>query len=180
MVAKYMESELGTDSVKQRLRTLLDKGHDIADGISESADLRRCCINTELNSTNFLVDDTGFVRLVDWEKPLYGDPAQDLGHLLAPTTTFWKTDVVFGSGKTDNLIDQYIEAVNGRFDTAGLKKRTHDFITVTCLRGLTWCAMAWIEYRDPGKAIANESTRKKLDDYLSDSFLRDIEKRFGI
>ena len=40
--------------------------------------------------------------------------------------------------------------------------------------------MAWIEYRDPGKAIANESTRKKLDDYLSDSFLGEIEKRFGI
>jgi hypothetical protein len=180
MVTTYMESESGDDSVKKRLRRLLDRGHDIAESIKEDRKIRRCCINTELNSTNFLVDDKDFVRLVDWEKPLYGDPAQDLGHLLAPTTTFWKTDVVFSSNKTDELIDRYIEAVNGRFDTAGIKKRTHEFITITCLRGLTWCAMAWVEYQDPQKIIANESTRKKLDDYLSDSFLSDIEKRFGI
>ena len=32
--------------------------------------------------------------MIDWEKPLWGDPAQDLGHMLAPTTTFWKTDVI--------------------------------------------------------------------------------------
>ena len=87
MVSKYMDSEFGDDSVKKRLRALLDRGHEIADGISEDAGIRRCCINTELNSTNFLVDESGFVRLVDWEKPLYGDPAQDLGHLLAPTST---------------------------------------------------------------------------------------------
>jgi hypothetical protein len=40
--------------------------------------------------------------------------------------------------------------------------------------------MAWVEYQDPEKLIANESTRKKLDAYLSDSFLKDIEKRFGL
>ncbi len=180
MAAKYIDSDLGDDTVRKRLRALLNRGHDIVAGISEDKNMRRCCINTELNSTNFLVDDAGFVRLVDWEKPLYGDPAQDLGHLLAPTTTFWKTDVVLSSGKTDELIDQYVEAVNGRFDTEGVKKRTLDFITITCLRGLTWCAMAWVEYQDPEKAIANESTRKKLDDYLSDSFLSDIERRLGI
>lgn len=180
MVRKYMDSDLGDESVKRRLRALLDKGHGIVAGLGEDEGLRRCCINTELNSTNFLVDDTGYVRLVDWEKPLYGDPAQDLGHFMAPTTTFWKTDTIFSQDKTNKLIDQYIEAVGVRFDTEGIKRRTLDFITITCLRGLTWCAMAWVEYQDPEKAIANESTRKKLDDYLSDSFLSDIEKRFGI
>lgn len=178
MADKYMKSESGDDSVKRRLRELLNKGRIIAAGADENKSLRRCCINTELNSTNFLVDDTGFVRLVDWEKPLYGDPAQDLGHLLAPTTTFWKTDIIFSSSRSEELIDRYIEAVDGRFNTEGVRQRTHDFITVTCLRGLTWCAMAWVEYKDPGKDIVNESTRKKLDDYLSDSFLSDTEKRF--
>lgn len=180
MVEKYMKSDLGNTGIKNRLRGLLDRGHYITAGIREDRTLRRCCINTELNSTNFLVDDTGFVRLVDWEKPLFGDPAQDLGHMLAPTTTFWKTDVIFSTEETDRLIDQYIKAVNGRFDTSGIKERTGEFITITCLRGLTWCAMAWVEYQDPHKAIANESTRKKLDDYLSDSFLSDVERRLGI
>ena len=179
MVRTYMETDIGSESVKSRLRKLLDRGHEIAAGISDDAGIR-CCINTELNSTNFLVDDTGYVRLVDWEKPLYADPAQDLGHLLAPTTTFWKTDTVLSSEETDRLISEYIEAVRGRYDTDGIRRRTHEFITITCLRGLTWCAMAWVDYQKPGKLITNESTRIKLDQYLSDKFLSDIEKRFGL
>ena len=49
-------------------------------------------VNTELNSGNFLIDPQGVSSLVDWEKPLVSEPGQDLGHFLAPTTTFWKTD----------------------------------------------------------------------------------------
>lgn len=180
MLKVYMDSPLGDMSVKERLRRLLDRGHEIAGKGDEETAVTRCCINTELNSTNFLVDDSGFVRLVDWEKPLFGDPAQDLGHLLAPTTTFWKTDTVLSAGDTDRLINEYLEAVDCRYDTRGISERIKRLITITCLRGLTWCAMAWVEYQDPEKLIANESTRKKLDAYLSDSFLKDIEKRFGL
>ena len=181
MVRTYMDSPLGDEIVKHRLRALLDRAHRIAESSEEdpSGGDFRCCINTELNSTNFLVDN-GFVRLVDWEKPLYGDPAQDLGHLLAPTTTFWKTDLILSQDETDRLINEYIKAVGGRFDTSGIMQRTQRLINITCLRGLTWCAMAWIQYKDPDKAIVNESTRVKLDAYLSDSFLRDIEQRLGI
>ena len=176
MVQKYMDSPLGDETIKVRLRNLLDRAHEIAEEGSGGDDYPRCCINTELNSTNFLVDN-GYVRLVDWEKPLYGDPAQDLGHLLAPTTTFWKTDLILSQAETDRLIDEYIEAVRGRFDTEGIRERTKRLINITCLRGLTWCAMAWVEYQDPDKLIANESTRIKLDQYLSDGFLSDIESR---
>ncbi|MBQ6439457.1 MAG: aminoglycoside phosphotransferase family protein [Mogibacterium sp.] len=180
MAATYMDSDFSDKTVKRRLRLLLDKGHELAGNLTDNTEFRRCCINTELNSTNFLVDDEGFARLVDWEKPLYGDPAQDLGHLLAPTTTFWKTDNVFSTDETERLIDVYLEAVGKRFDTAGIRERTKALINITCLRGLTWCAMAWVEYQNPDKLIANESTRKKLDDYLSDSFLRDIETRLSL
>ena len=183
MVRTYMDSPLGSESVKKRLRAMLDRGHGIAaqkpaDG-NACTDAYRCCINTELNSTNFLVDN-GTARLVDWEKPLYGDPAQDLGHLLAPTTTFWKTDVILTQKETDRLMDEYIRAVRNRFDTTGIRERTQRLIRITCLRGLTWCAMAWVQYKDPDKAIVNESTRVKLDAYLSDGFLADIEKRLGL
>ena len=185
MVKKYMDSPLGDKATKTRLRALLDRGHELAgqtagktNGLPDAGNYR-CCINTELNSTNFLVDGQ-FIRLVDWEKPLYGDPAQDLGHLLAPTTTFWKTDHILTQDETDRLIDVYADRVNGRFDICGIRERTHRLINITCLRGLTWCAMAWVEYQDPDKLIANESTRKKLDAYLEDSFLADIEKRLGV
>lgn len=180
MVKTYMDSPLGSDEVRKRLRALLDRGHELAEKTQECTSQGgreyRCCINTELNSTNFLYDGSK-ARLVDWEKPLYADPAQDLGHLLAPTTTFWKTDTILTQDETDRLIDEYIKAVSGRFDTAGIKERTHRLIDITCLRGLTWCAMAWVQYKDPDKLIINESTRKKLDAYLSDAFLTDIEKR---
>jgi len=182
MVKTYMGSPLADDTVRSRLRRLLDRAHEIAeDGMSgaDAAGSYRCCINTELNSTNFLVDRET-VRLVDWEKPLFGDPAQDLGHLLAPTTTFWKTDDILTQREIDRLIKEYVRAVGNRFDTAGIYERTQRLINITCLRGLTWCAMAWVQYQDPDKLITNESTRRKLDAYLSDDFLSDIEDRLGL
>lgn len=179
MLKVYMESPLPEESRKARLRALLDSAWSL---IPEKEDAPyRCCINTELNSTNFLAEelkDGGcYVRLVDWEKPLYGDPAQDLGHFLAPTTTFWKTDIIFDQETTDGFIQDYTEAAGGRFNTEGLKERTLAFIPVTCLRGLTWCAMAWVQYHQADKMLINESTRIKLDQYLSDMFIADIEQR---
>ncbi len=72
------------------------------------------------------------------------------------------------------FIQDYVRFVDGRFDVEGLENRTMVYIPVTCLRGITWCAMAWIEYHEPGKEIMNESTAKKLDEYLSWEFLDQI------
>ncbi len=170
MVGTYMDSPLGDEGKKKKIRLMLDRGWKRLESI-ENARTYHCCINTELNSTNFLINDCGKDYLIDWEKPLYGDPAQDLGHFLAPTTTFWKTDVILQPEEMDAFIDEYIRKVDGRFDTAGLKERTHIFIPVTCLRGVTWCAMAWVQYQSPDKLIFNESTFRKLEAYLSDEFL---------
>lgn len=123
----------------------------------------------------FLIGDEG-EYLIDWEKPLYGDPAQDLGHFLAPTTTFWKTDVILTQDQIEQFIDAYLDKVGGRFDVRGLRERVHVYIPITCLRGITWCAMAWIEYQNPEKAIFNESTFRKLEAYLDDQFLDNINE----
>lgn len=181
MVKTYMDSELGDDDKKRMIRELLDEGWKKVQSI-ENEKTYQCCINTELNSTNFLINGAGKPNyLIDWEKPLYGDAAQDLGHFLAPTTTFWKTDVILEPEEIETFIDEYIKAVDGRFDTEGLRERVHIFIPVTCLRGITWCAMAWVQYQQPDKLIANESTRRKLDAYLSHEFLEKIRKNeFGI
>ena len=179
----YETSQLADASVKNRIRTLLNAGKKMLEEFKkEESEVDRrhfCLINTELNSTNFLVDEekrTCF--LVDWEKPLYGEPAQDLGHFLAPTTTFWKTDIIFSKEQQKEFVAEYIRKVNGRFDTIGLWERVSQFITITCLRGLTWCAMAWVEYQQPDKLIFNESTKLKLESYLSEEFLDIIGKNF--
>ena len=38
--------------------------------------------------------------------------------------------------------------------------------------GITWCAMAWVQYQQPDKLIFNESTFKKLNAYLDMDFLK--------
>lgn len=178
MVSVYMDSPLGSDETKRKIRSLMDRGWERLEQFDNQKDYQ-CCINTELNSTNFLIGGEGEGNyLIDWEKPLYGDPAQDLGHFLAPTTTFWKTDVILEPKETEKFLDEYIKAVNGRFTTDGLKKRVYTYIPVTCLRGVTWCAMAWVEYQQPDKLIFNESTYKKLEAYLSREFLEMISKDY--
>lgn len=177
MVKLYMDSDLAPASKKQKIRSLLDLAWQKENAL-QGQPFPRCIINTELNNTNFLIDREGKSSLIDWEKPLYGDPAQDLGHFLAPTTTFWKTDVIFSDEQIDGVLEAYIAAVGKNetpIDLTGIRERTKTFLQVTCLRGVTWCAMAWVEYQDPERALTNESTRKKLDQYLEDAFLERIE-----
>jgi aminoglycoside phosphotransferase (APT) family kinase protein len=177
MVKVYMDSPLGDGETKNLIRRMLDDGwKSLAD--RKVSDSYKCCINTELNSTNFLINGAGKPNyLIDWEKPLYGDPAQDLGHFLAPTTTFWKTDVILTDDAIEGFLDDYIAAVDGRFPVEGLRERVHTFIPITCLRGVTWCAMAWVQYQEPDKLIFNESTFRKLEAYLSHGFLQKLSKK---
>ena len=180
MFKTYEESELADQNKRIQIRRMLDlcqkKLSTMGDTRGNYEDYR-CCINTELNSTNFLINPEETSYLIDWEKPLFGDPGQDLGHFLAPTTTFWKTDVILSEEETEEFIKYYVTCVDGRFSTEGLAKRVETFIPVTCMRGLTWCAMAWVEYQEPGRTIRNESTWKKLNAYLEHSFIDMIERR---
>ena len=133
-----------------------------------------CIVNTELNNANFLINPNGQSYLIDWEKPILSEPAQDLAHLLVPTTTFWKTNVTLGPIAVKEVVDMYIKAVDGRFALYDLKERFPLYFTVTCFRGVSWCAMAMREYSTPGRAIVNEFAFNKIKSYLSPGFLRDI------
>lgn len=177
MVKTYMESDLAPGYKKEKIRRMLDLGWKRLEETNLQSPYE-CCINTELNSTNFLMNDDGQDYLIDWEKPLLGDPAQDLGHFLAPTTTFWKTDIILTLEDVAQFMDDYCDCVGTRFSLDGIRERVMTYIPITCLRGITWCAMAWVEYQDPDKPIFNESTFRKLEDYLSDSYLDMIFKEY--
>lgn len=177
MVQTYYRSPLADAAVRGRIERLLAAGHAKA-AAARAMGGHRCCINTELNSGNFLINGPGQPSyLVDWEKPLYGDPAQDLGHFLAPTTTFWKTDVILSPEEMDAFTARYRQAA-GRFDTDSLAEKLALFIPITCLRGVTWCAMAWVQYQQPDRLIRNEDTFRKMEAYLDESFLEMIERRY--
>ena len=178
MVQTYYDSPLGDEEKKKQIKRMLNLGEEMIKNTGEYKG-RRCIINTELNSSNFLINgENNDNYIIDWEKPILGEPAQDLGHFLAPTTTFWKTDVILSQEEIEQFTKDYIKAVGERFSTNDIEDRLKLYLPITCLRGITWCAMAWIQYKDPNKLIRNEFTEKKLDDYLSKEFLDMIENRY--
>ena len=179
MFKHYTGSKYADKDIENRIRRLLDQGLAMSKSGEVHFDgLYRCLINTELNSTNFLINEDGKNYLSDWEKAVLGFPAQDIGHFLAPTSTFWKTDIILTKAEIDDFITRYIEKAGRYFDTKGIRESALAFIKINCLRGLSWCAMAFVQYKEADKEIMNESTRIKLGQYLEDGFIRGIEEIF--
>ena len=176
MVSHYYTWEQA-DPTATRLLETLEKEISAKD-LSAPQGIRKCMVNTEVNSGNFLINPQGRSYLIDWEKPLISEPAQDLGHFLVPTTTFWKTDVILTPEEIQHFVSCYRQAVAGRFETESLMERLPLYFTVTCLRGVTWCAMAFREYSQPGRAIANADTYRKLQAYLQPDFLENLLKNY--
>ena len=146
--------------------------------LAEEVSSACCIVNTEVNSANFLINEGGMSYLVDWEKPLISEPAQDLAHFLAPTTTLWKTDTVLSLSDIRAFTDSYAASVRGRIDFSDLSVRLPLFFTVTCLRGVTWCSMAMREYSREDRPLVNHETRLKLQKYLSTDFLENILENY--
>lgn len=142
--------------------------------LKEAAKSPRCIVNTELNSGNFLINQGAKSYLIDWEKPILSEPEQDLGHFLVPTTTFWKTDIILTPEEIRQFVGLYRQAVGERLDLSALSERLPLYFTVTCLRGVTWCAMAMREYSQPDRPLVNADTFRKIKEYLSPDFLERI------
>ncbi len=139
---------------------------------------RRHVVSTELNSQNFLVNEGAASYLVDWEKPVAGEVEQDLAHFLVPTTTYWKTDTLLNAADIDRFVASYVDAVAGRFSVEGLRERVNDYLAVTCLRGLTWCAMAYADHVSGVRSVADDFTFAKVEEYLTDEFLTFVEREY--
>lgn len=176
MVQHYYDWDRADPEVCALLRTLVEEIGKLP--LSEASDAPLCMVNTELNSGNYLISPDGTGYLVDWEKPLISEPAQDLGHFLAPTTTFWKTDVILTPEQVKQFTKDYIFAVGNRMDCTALPVRLPLYFTVTCLRGVTWCAMAYREYCQPGRQLTNADTFAKLKAYLRPEFLQNILENY--
>jgi len=170
----YLRWENAAPSTAARIERMLERASRLP--LASRPDGPPCIINTELNSGNFLIHP-GRSSLVDWEKPLLGEAAQDLGHVLAPTTTFWKTDVLLTPEEMRSFFRRYCSCAAG-VDAADVGRRLPLYLWLTCLRGITWCSMAMVEYSTPGREVRNEDTYRKLFAYLEDGFLDFVEKDF--
>ncbi|MDK8502590.1 TIGR04282 family arsenosugar biosynthesis glycosyltransferase [Aerococcus sp. UMB1112A] len=168
MFAHYRSWEGRSEEVTQRIQRLLD-GLKVYD---HSAQLvNPCIINTELNASNFLINPGDQSYVIDWEKPLIGEREQDLGHFLAPTTTLWKTDYLYD----DQSLESFIRAYDAHSPIAIDQAKLDQYLVFTCLRGLTWCAMAYVQYNKADKLARNQETYQVISRFLSTDFIQMIE-----
>jgi aminoglycoside phosphotransferase (APT) family kinase protein len=134
-----------------------------------------CIINTEVNNTNWILDRAaGTVHLVDWEKPLWGDPSQDLSHFRVPTTTLWKTDHRLSPGDQNRMMRAYQSVIRDPHLRDTIPDRTRLRDPFNCLRGVSWCAMAWVQYQRGDHLLKNEDTFRKLSLYTDLAFVRSL------
>ena len=173
MANVYLDSKAAKREIKQQIIKLLERAENEIKSFDWSFS-RVSIINTELNNTNFLINKGENSYLIDWEKPLFSDPAQDIGHFLADTTTMWKSDFYFTEPEKSQFVDNYIDKIAGRFSDEGLKKRCLKFADFTCLRGICWCAMAYVQYINDEKELFNSDTFENLHNYLDVNFLQVI------
>jgi len=139
------------------------------------ADPWNCIINTEVNNSNWIVGrNAGSLHLVDWEKPLWGDPSQDLSHFRVPTTTLWKTDYRMTEADQAAMMDAYQAALTDDHLRDTIEERTRLRDPFNCLRGVSWCAMAWVQYRRGDHLLKNEDTFRKLRMYVDPAFVRGL------
>lgn len=176
----YLQSELGDPFVRDILSEVLEWAGEARH--SEDyylADPIHCAINTEVNSGNFIANRrTGSLHLVDWEKPLWGDPSQDLSHFSVPTTTLWKTDYRMPINDRRLFLEEYRRTVNDRHLADTIEERVRLRDPFNCLRGITWSAMAWVSYQTGAHALRNADTFQKIETYLEPGFLRSLFDRY--
>ena len=202
LLKSYELSSFMEEEIYNRTHTLWKRGVDLQRKNAKKLSSKQFfIINTELNSGNFLIQseekkdklhalngqpkENGkdinskdiSSHLIDWEKPLYAHFAQDLGHFLAPTTSFWKTDIILQEKDKVDFFCSYREALAGRREFSEIEEKTELFILFNCIRGLSWCAYAYAEYQK-GRDIQNEDTFRKIKAYLEDPFLSSVEELF--
>ncbi|MEG0844976.1 MAG: aminoglycoside phosphotransferase family protein [Raoultibacter sp.] len=174
MFAVYRQSALARPQTLARIDHLFQAAR--ATIAHEAPQVGGCLINTELNARNFLINPGAPGYLIDWEKPLLGAPEQDLAHFLAPTTTLWKTDTVLGLAPRTHFLEAYCAAA-GR-PAAATPATLTPYLRITCLRGISWCAMALVDYAARPPQARDAYTYAKIQHFLSEGFLTFIEREY--
>lgn len=126
-----------------------------------------CIVNTEVNSSNFLVDGDR-TYLVDWEKAVVSSRFQDLGHFLVPTTTLWKGNYVFDDDERRAFLSRYRDAAGVDLSLDDLDRGARLLEHTIILRGLSWCFMAYYEYTRTDRPIQNKDTFETIKRYMGE------------
>ncbi len=177
-LANYLACARAPVECRDRFARLLDRAAIAAERCGDRFPAPTGLVHTDAQAHNFIVneraDDRGDAALdcwlVDWERPLVDDPTYDLAHFLIPTTTRWKCDYEFSVAERAAFLDAYC-AARPDLDAADLRERLHLRYPFILLRAVSWCASAWVEYTGAGRAIANNDTLVRIEEYLRPEYL---------
>jgi hypothetical protein len=127
----------------------------------------RCIVNTEVNSSNFIIGKDS-AHLVDWEKAVFSYRYLDIAHFMAKTTTLWKTGYYFKEEDRINFVKSYYNKIKDRTGLTfeEVMDRTKIVEKAVFLRAMSWCYMAYYEYRQMQRPIKNIKTFNKIKEYL--------------
>ncbi len=177
---RMMEVYINSELVDPDYRSYLIEVRDWADHARHrevyfQQDPWNCIINTEVNNTNWIVNrQHGTLYLTDWEKPLWGDPSQDLSHFRVPTTTLWKTEYRMSDSDKEMMMSAYKDSIEDPHLADTIEERTCLRDPFNCLRGISWCAMAWVQYQRDEHLLKNPDTYRKLSMYVDLDFIRGL------
>ncbi|MFA6807646.1 MAG: aminoglycoside phosphotransferase family protein [Eubacteriales bacterium] len=174
LLNKYFSCPEADPKVKELLEKVLMKATDKKK--EEEYLLREpwlAVINTEVNSHNFIVNkEKNTCHLIDWEKPIYGEPAQDIAMFLIRTTTIWKANYLLSDREEKFFIKEYLKQLPFSQYKNSLEDRVESFKFFSYLRAIAWCAMAWTEYNKPGRLLVNNDTYEKITMYIEPDFIK--------
>jgi thiamine kinase-like enzyme len=182
LVPTYLKSSLGDYKVKKIIDKMVTELDDLRNSEEDIVNLLPLSIvNTEVNSGNFIINQSvDRAYLVDWEKPLVTSPLQDLSHFMVPTTTLWKTDYQLDQTDRHDFLAAYCAERNfSDAKLAEIKEAVKIFDKFSAMRGISWSAMAWVEYQQPDRMLKNQDTFETMDQYLTEEFLAELFPEFS-
>jgi fatty-acid desaturase len=91
-----------------------------------------------------------------------------------PTTTLWKTDIRLTLKDQTEMMRAYQAALHDRHLRNTIEERTRLRDPFNCLRGVAWCAMAWVHYQRNQHRLKNPDTWRKLSMYVDLNFVRSL------
>lgn len=176
----YRSSDVEDHRITRWTERLIAKAQPLLD-IAFSAQDCNHIINTETLPSHFLLPENpdeasghpGY--FVDWERPIIGEVAQDIAYFTAPTSTFWDSELCMTYEQAQEVVKDYWEAVDGRFERGSFDARFKAYRAMTALRSHTWFCKALLTYRKGGHTHTTSKTYAKFDTYLSDEFLEFVE-----
>lgn len=172
----YRESGFGEERITAWAERYIDAARRKVDA-TEPVDPNHI-VNTEALPSHFLIPEDpaspepGF--FIDWERPIIGEVAQDIAYFTSPTGTFWDSEYLMPKQQTDELVERYWDAADGRLERSGFDTRFDAWKSVTALRSMMWCCKALALRKANPSYYMTEKAIKKLPIYLSDEFLEQI------